>query len=783
MPTQNQIVLDAILASLQAAGVYNRNDQVAPAAILWTDKERQWETLLPLLREHLPQLLTLGDYEPATRTGPAIWLKCMIARTLPEADWAEDTTPILYLPGTSRADLRAVEECPRQLQPLAELQYRGTYWTQVNGKDWTLLAFLGSNDGGLALDVARDAATSEAMRRALTRFAETPITSLSGKRLEAADFNALLAPDPARDLLTWLDDPAAARSRMESGTWEAFRAVCRQTYAFDPQTDGELVGAERLGLGEGAWRDVWTRFAEAPRRYPKLPALLRRANPKSATAPGGLFVTNKSNARFPQDNEALETELRDALRALSTLTPAAAARRIIELEAQHGERRAWVWAELGAAPLALALRFLSTLAETSRQPVSGSTPNEMANSYTATGWRADEATLDCLSAVRSVEDVEAVHCALRAVYLPWLEQSALRFQSLVKTHPLPTSQTCSATAEKPEAGCIILFADGLRYDTGQKFKSAMTSRGWKISERWQWVALPSVTPTAKPAVSPIADALTASTEGEEFRPLVAGTNDLLTTYRFRALMQERGFQILANNETGDATGAAWTEIGDLDSYGHEQGWKLARRVGEVIDEMIERLAALIAAGWQKIRIVTDHGWLLMPGSLPKTEMPHFLAETRWGRCAALKVTSMVETQIVPWHWSADVRIAVAPGISVFKNGLEYAHGGLSLQECVAIEFTVTSDRAIAPQATITGFEWVGLRCRVRVAGETKNLRVGLRTKAADASTSIAAPKEASIDKPTSLVVEDDSLEGTAAIVVLIGEGDVVIAKQATTVGE
>ncbi len=184
MPTQNQIVLDAILASLQAAGVYNRNDQVAPAAILWTDKERQWETLLPLLREHLPQLLTLGDYEPATRTGPAIWLKCMIARTLPEADWAEDTTPILYLPGTSRADLRAVEECPRSLQPLAELQYRGTYWTQVNGKDWTLLAFLGSNDGGLALDVARDAATSEAMRRALTRFAETPITSLSGKRLE-----------------------------------------------------------------------------------------------------------------------------------------------------------------------------------------------------------------------------------------------------------------------------------------------------------------------------------------------------------------------------------------------------------------------------------------------------------------------------------------------------------------------------------------------------------------------------------------------------------------------
>ncbi|MEJ7711052.1 MAG: hypothetical protein WKF84_14605 [Pyrinomonadaceae bacterium] len=63
------------------------------------------------------------------------------------------------------------------------------------------------------------------------------------------------------------------------------------------------------------------------------------------------------------------------------------------------------------------------------------------------------------------------------------------------------------------------------------------------------------------------------------------------------------------------------------------------------------------------------------------------------------------------------------------------------------------------------------------------MRVGLRTKAADDSTDIAAPKEVSEGKPTSLVVEDDSLEGTAAIVVLLlGADGLVIAKQATTVG-
>ena len=137
-----QTVLEAILASLQAAGDYNQNDHVAPAAILWTDKDRQWEPLLPRLRQLLAQLLTLGAYDPARRTGPAIWLKCMLARALPEADWPADVVPILYLPDVGRQELRAVEECPKSLQPLAELQYRAVYWTQLNARDWTLLAFL-----------------------------------------------------------------------------------------------------------------------------------------------------------------------------------------------------------------------------------------------------------------------------------------------------------------------------------------------------------------------------------------------------------------------------------------------------------------------------------------------------------------------------------------------------------------------------------------------------------------------------------------------------------------
>ncbi|NBC14742.1 MAG: hypothetical protein GVY09_15690 [Gammaproteobacteria bacterium] len=104
------------------------------------------------LRELLPHLLVLGDYAPAERRGPACRLKCMLARTLEAADWPADAVPVVYLPGVSRADLRAIESCPLPLQPLAELQYRGVFRSQVNGRDWTPYAFLASRRGGLGLE-------------------------------------------------------------------------------------------------------------------------------------------------------------------------------------------------------------------------------------------------------------------------------------------------------------------------------------------------------------------------------------------------------------------------------------------------------------------------------------------------------------------------------------------------------------------------------------------------------------------------------------------------------
>mgnify|MGYP006286877591 CR=1 FL=1 len=73
-------VMDALLASFDKALEYNSNVQVPPAALLWPDKEEQWRPLIPSLTEVLPNLLILGHYQPELRQGPAIWIRCMIAR-------------------------------------------------------------------------------------------------------------------------------------------------------------------------------------------------------------------------------------------------------------------------------------------------------------------------------------------------------------------------------------------------------------------------------------------------------------------------------------------------------------------------------------------------------------------------------------------------------------------------------------------------------------------------------------------------------------------------------
>ncbi len=790
-------VLECLKASLEAASAHNPNDAAPPAAVLWADRDAQWSPLVPPLRRLMPQLLTLGEYDPERCIGPSIWLRCVVDRALTPTEISGDKTPVVYIPGVSRQELGAVESCPDHLKPLVELQYRGACWTQKNGKDWTVEAYLVSGSGGLGLDVSRDMATRRSMLRAVAELATEPVRALQGKRLEAEDFDRLFSDDPIKDMLAWINNPDHVRSGWNAGRWSAFAARCKADFHIDPDGDGEIVAAERLGERQGKWASVWIRFAESPALYPGIPERLQAAMPQD------LFAEPRPS--WPRNNEEDEQALRRSLLDFANMTSPAARERVMELENAHGKRRKWVWAELGHAPLAAALEHLAKLAQCTASELGGTTPAEMAAMYKEGAWEADAAALGAMAAVHSSADTQAVSLALHAIYFPWLDAAARHLQSLADRQPPPGVLGAAPPLgndpddTRVDAGGAMLFADGLRFDVSRRLVERLRAKGRSVVESVRWASLPSVTATAKPAVSPVAELIGGVSPGEDFVPTTKKPELPLTTHRFRKLLADVGYQYLRADETGDPSGRAWTENGELDKLGHSLQAKLAARVGDQIELLSERIEALLDAGWREVRVVTDHGWLWLPGGLPKVDLPKYLTASRWARCAAIKHGSTVEQPTVPWHWNPSERIAVGPGVACFGAGNEYAHGGLSLQECLIPVLRISAGSGAAKaRASIIKVSWVGLRCRARVkvaqsgqpagqatgqaTGQAAGLSIDLRTRVNDEDSSVSRARKLDAAGAASLLVADDELEGAPVALVVLDEGGQVIARQSTIIG-
>jgi hypothetical protein len=769
-------LIDLLAQEVRASAVYNSNAQVAPKVILWTDKLRQWESALPLLQAAMPELIVLGDYAPERKTGPAIWIKCVVEGVLPGVEMPADRTPIVYLPGYERRDLRAISACPESLKPLAELQYRGCWWIYSNaGRDWTVNAFLVSNNGGAGLDVAKDDKTQQVMLRVLPEVLESARDDLSNRRLEAADFNKLVSSDPVRDLLSWMNDSQACRERWDSSRWQALVGICETEYHFNPELDGELTAAELLCQRQGVWEGVWQRFLESCSHYPQLPQLLLKVQADLAA----------SGASYPSINANEEQQLERDLNGLLQLDPAKARLSIGQLESRHAERRNWVWHALAMAPLAGVLEHLAEIAQATSSTFSGTDPEEMASQYRESYWRADDHALRALAYPLSPGQQTLVHGLLDLIYTPWLDGVTRNFQNLVRSKGYPgIDQVNEATAEYAVAGEAVFFVDGLRFDTAQRLAAKLQGLG-EIQLDSNWAALPSVTATAKAAVTPVHDRLTGRLTDRDFEPSLADDDKDFSSHYLRKFLNEKGWQYLEEGESGDPASNAWLQSGDIDKEGHVKGLKLAARIDTLLDEVVERAEELIAAGWRKIRIVTDHGWILTPRPMAKVDLPKHLTETRWGRCAVIKDSVDSGYQQVGWYWNSAVSIAMAPGVCSFKAGQNYDHGGLSLQECMTPVIQIRNTKAVAAvsavTATLSDIRWLGLTCKIQAETTADGVLAVLRTHPADPDSEITKRKPLKDGKCSLLV--DDQFEGSSAVLVLLDDQGNVLAKKPTLVGD
>ena len=301
--------------------------------------------------------------------------------------------------------------------------------------------------------------------------------------------------------------------------------------------------------------------------------------------------------------------------------------------------------------------------------------------------------------------------------------------------------------------------------------------------------IPSATATAKPAASPIARDVQGGEAKDQFSTRLVSTGQLLTQERFITTLKSKGWQCLRANETGDPSGSAWTEAGSLDRRGHNEGWRLARSVETEVLDLASRIAALLRAGWTEVIVVTDHGWLLVPDGLPKVELKSFLAENRWGRCAALKAEAQTGAQTFQWHWNPAVSIASPLGVGCYRASMEYTHGGVSLQEMVTPVLRVTNTKATAKAAggaaRLLEAKWTGAKCRVSVGGHFGGVRVDVRTSQSDPNTSLLSDKQAretTSDGKVTVFLEDDSDTGRQADIVRLDANGQVIDSLSTTLG-
>jgi hypothetical protein len=771
--TISHSLLNALRTAAQA---YAPGDQIAPCAVLWTDPDRLWESLMPQLQLLMPELYVLGSYAAEKRIGPALWLRCIEARVIDGAP-PTGTVPIFYLPGISRELMRGVEDCSQELAPLVELQFRGVMWMHVNGKEWTPYGFLVSTHGGAGLDVAKDQAALDALAGALPRLMEEPLSLLQGRRLDADFLNGMLAPDANGLILRWLSDTEAFQKGRTDAEWKAFCQQCKTDFKLDPVKDGPLKAAQFLANRVNNWSKVWQRYAEAPAGYPGVLEWLQRAAPKEPSMFDSAEV-------WPDMNRLEEMQLLQALEGLVDRPQAEVITSIVELEDRHGKRRSYPWRRIGLSPLATALEPLSRLATLCGSSPGAPTPEAYAEYYAGDGWKVDAAALATMSACDTQEQHGAVLGVVRALYLPWLEITSRHLQKLILDHGQTVSKKGGVI--EPATGRIVIFADGLRMDVAYLLADNLTAAGLTPNYEWEWSTIPSVTATAKPAASPVADMVQGGEASNEFSTQIIGTGKRTTQDRFLATLASRGWQCLAADELGDPSGSAWTEAGALDKRGHNEGWKLARSLETEVRDLASRIQALLRAGWREVVVVTDHGWLLMPGGLPKVDLKAFLTEDRWGRCAALKAEAQTDVPVFKWHWNPEVAIASPPGAGCYRAGIEFSHGGVSLQEMVTPLLSITADQSTGDAPRIAEAKWTGAKCRLSIVGNCMGVRVDLRTSLSDPATSLLIEKQAretTADGKVTIFLEDDSDIGRHAEIVVLGESGQVINARTTKVGE
>ena len=650
-----------------------------------------------------------------------------------------------------RTDIRAVEDGRMRASSRSpSSSTAASIFAQANGRDWTIAAFLRVEPR--AASASRSRRTPRRGRRCCEpgrswrrcrsmscavarRFGRRSSTSCSRRTSIATSCGGSTTRRPSR------------RAR-RADEWEAFRARFKRPLRHSSSRLARSRSRRQLGrrggrLGQG----LAAVYARRPRRYPErrgatprgAPEADRRSTLALFDGPWGTWPQDNERGRGPRSARAL-----GQLAGLDALVPRATA--IAELEREHaGVARCG----LGHARRGAARDARSRTSRRSRPPGSSLPPEAVAATARRRVRRrtAGRRTTPSMRALAVASSKRADRDAVAACRPRDLRAVARRERARASSELVGLTRDAYQRRE-PLTGLARGHLPGLRRRPparrrATRWRARLAPAGLDVDAASRdWRRCPTITSTAKPAVSPVADRPRAR---QASRAGAAAT--AAPTSRSLACADAAGrapaTRSSATARRGDPPGRAWTEHGDIDELGHKQhgeAARAARRRGRSRSSSASR-RCWRPAGSRSSSSPTTAG-STCPAGCPKVELPQSPHQGR-ARCARAARARLAEGAqapgaTVPWHWDPTCGWPSRRASPRSSAGTVYEHGGVSPQECVTPVITVRGRRRRRrPVSAVTVSLARACGRMSRVDGRTaRGTVVDIRRKAGDPATSL-----------------------------------------------
>ncbi len=334
-----------------------------------------------------------------------------------------------------------------------------------------------------------------------------------------------------------------------------------------------------------------------------------------------------------------------------------------------------------------------------------STPEDALRWYTTGGWQLDQAGEEILRNVsRSTPELLALLTPLRAAYRARWERTLIQWSDLWTAAgcPIPKLTTAGEWLKQTmsrSTATAVLMIDALRYDLGAMLAAYInTQEGTERAALHPTRApLPSITALGMGMALPL-------TESDVRAEVVDGRWQLIDTHtqmdlsiaeKRRAWLRQRGIVpddgIIALNDVvrgqvpKPEKGRMSVVITDdlIDQLGHDDELEMMGS-GPALERYRTAITQLRDAGWRRVLVVTDHGYIHWAGNDDKRLPPPAPGVAyRSRRTLAYPVsTTLAEPHVLAS--GSGWRVLPARGTASWSayGKLGYFHGGASLQEWI-----------------------------------------------------------------------------------------------------